>query len=179
MALTTDPGLFLTWQYSDEEWEDYVRIERKNKKEDNIFFGIGVFIIGTIGLVLLRSTTILVGMSFALFFALLMPYLRMRFSYPHLKSASSPTVEFYRDRIIANGKKIVLENDRDIKKRWLKHLKFIHTDEGVLLLEFDVHWITGKGPTSDEFRFMVLPDKINDAKQLMKQYGFNSFNSGI
>ena len=35
----------LHWQYSQEDWNNFVAIEKANKKEDNIFMAIGILII--------------------------------------------------------------------------------------------------------------------------------------
>lgn len=164
--------MFAEWNYSEQEWNEYVAIERKNKKEDNLYFGIGVFILGTLALILLRSTTILVAMFFAAFFAWLMPFLRMRFSYPHLKSSSQASVQFYASKIIANEKPIKLRNTKQVKHRWLQDVELYREKNKSLFIEFDVHWNTGKGPTSDEFRFLVPKQKEHEAEELLKLYGF-------
>jgi hypothetical protein len=46
-----------SWRYSTEEWNRFVDIEQKNKREDSMYLGIGVLILGTVGLLRIRHMT--------------------------------------------------------------------------------------------------------------------------
>ena len=130
------------WNYSQEEWNEFVRIERSNKKEDSIYFGIGIVIIGTLGVMFLRDTSFWTALAFSVPLAILIPFLRMTFSYKHLKKGiSNAKVQFFSDFIRVNDHKIELLSSQ---KR-IKSIKIIDTKDPMKhLLEFDVEWITRK-----------------------------------
>jgi len=156
------------WFYTEQEWNEYVRIERSNKKEDSIYFGIGIVILGTAGLMFLRGTGFFTGLLFSIPLAILIPFLRMKFSYRHLKKEIvSPTVIFFPDYIKINNHKIVLVSS--VKR--IKSIKIINTqDNGRHLLEFDIQWMTRKGPTNDEFRFLIPENKMEEAHKMTQSY---------
>lgn len=162
-----DFNLLAEWNYSKKEWDEFVTIEKANKKEDNIYFGIGILILGTIGLMLLRQTSFLGGLIFAIPLAILIPWLRMKFSYKHLKKGvKNPFVKFYSDHLLINGHKIDLSGNI----RRIKSLKIIDTKNNRKMLEFDVQWMTRKGPTNDEFRVLIPTDKIAEAEDLISKF---------
>ena len=156
------------WKYSQEEWNEFVQIERSNKKEDSIYFGIGIVILGTLGLMFLRDTSFLTGLAFSVPLAILIPFLRMTFSYKHLKKGiANPSVQFFSDSIKVNGHKIDLISAH---KR-IKSIKIIDVKKSAKrLLEFDVEWVTRKGPTNDEFRFLIPKDKMEEAERMIETY---------
>jgi len=154
------------WHYTSKEWDDFVTIERANKKEDNYYFGIGIVILGTVGLMLLRDTGFWTALFFSLPLAILIPWLRMRFSYRYLKKGiQNPEVKIFHDSLLINSHKIEL---RSPKKR-VKTLKILNTKQGMKLLEFDVQWITAKGPTNDEFRVPIPDDKEEEVQEIISQ----------
>ena len=157
-----------TWTYTQEEWNEFVQLEISNKKEDNIYFGIGIVILGTVGLMFFRGTSFFTGLLFSVPIAILIPVLRMKLSYKHLKKGiANPTITFYPDYIDVNGHKIELISS---KKR-IKSAKIIDAKDGnQYLLELDIQWITGKGPTNDEFRFLIPEGKYSEAEKLI--HGF-------
>lgn len=159
-------NLFAEWSYSQQEWDEFVDIEKANKKEDNIYFGVGILILGTIVLMLFRQTSFLGGLVFAAPLAFLLPWLRMKISYRHLKKGVvNPFVKIYSHHLLINDKRIELFAD---KKR-VKSLKIIEAKNDKKLLEFDVQWLTRKGPTNDEFRILIPKDKLEEAKSLVKK----------
>ncbi|NVK53219.1 MAG: hypothetical protein HWD85_09810 [Flavobacteriaceae bacterium] len=152
------------WKYSEKEWNSFVTIEKANKKEDNIYFGIGIVILGTLGLMLFRSTSILVGLAFSVPFAILIPFLRMKISYGHLKKGiKNPEVKIYFDKLLINRHTIELQG----KHKRVKSMKIIESKNKIQLLEFNVQWLTRKGPTNDEFRIPIPKGKINEANYLV------------
>ena len=153
------------WNYSEEEWNQFVSIERANKKEDSIYFGIGILILGSVGLMLLRDTSFWMGLLFAFPLAILIPFLRMTFSYKHLKKGvKNPNVKIYSNQVLVNGKRIELTNTR---KR-IKSVKIINSKDNKKLLEIDIQWLTAKGPTNDEFRFLIPENEMDAAEKLIK-----------
>jgi hypothetical protein len=156
------------WSYSTEEWNEFVQIERSNKKEDSLYFGIGIVILGTLGLIFFRNTSLWTGLLFSIPFAILIPILRMTFSYTHLKRGiSDPSVAFHPDFIEVNGKKIELISST---KR-IKSIKIIDVKNSTRqFLEFDIQWITRKGPTHDEFRFLIPKDRMEEVQHIIHSY---------
>lgn len=162
-----DFNLLTEWNYSKKEWNEFVVLEKANKKEDNIYFGIGILILGTIGLMILRQTSFLGGLIFTTPLAILIPWLRMKFSYKHLKKGvKNPFVKFYSDHLLINGHKIDLSG----KIKRIKSLKIIDTKNNKKMLEFNVQWMTRKGPTNDEFRILIPTDKITEAENLITKF---------
>lgn len=156
------------WSYSAEEWNEFVSIERSNKKEDSIYFGIGIVILGTIGLMFFRGVSVFTGILFSTPLAILIPLLRMKFSYRHLKKGiPNPRVQFFSDHILINSHKIELISS--IKR--IKSIKIVDIKNSEKqLLEFDVQWITRKGPTNDEFRFLIPENKFDEAEKMRQSY---------
>lgn len=155
------------WYYTEGEWNEFVTIEKENKKEDNIYFGIAILVLSTIGLMIFRNTSFLTALTFAIPFSILIPYLRMRFSYKHLKhDVKKPFVRIYENYIQINQHKIEVSTS---KKR-IKSLKIITAKNNMQLLEIDVQWITRKGPTNDEFRVLIPHNKISEAERLVNQF---------
>lgn len=158
------PELLLEWKYSRKEWDDFVTLEKANKKEDNIYFGFGILVLGTIGLMLFRSTSFFTGLLFAAPLAILIPFLRMKFSYKHLKKGvEKPYLKIYNNFLIVNNTKIEVAN----KNKRIRSLKIVPTKNNLNLLEVDIQWLTRKGPTNDEFRFLIPKNKLTEAKKLV------------
>ncbi len=163
-----DTSPIAKWTYTQEEWNEFVQLERSNKKEDNIYFGIGIVILGTVGLMFFRETGFFTGLLFSIPLAVLIPLLRMKFSYKYLKKGiASPTVIFFHDHINVN--KHTIELTSSIKR--VKSVKIIDIkSSGRQLLEFDVQWMTRKGPTNDEFRFLIPKNKYEEAQEIAKTF---------
>lgn len=160
--------LMATWNYSSELWNRYVTVEKNNKKQDNIYLGIGILIPGTLALVFFRDASVLVSLLFVVPIAILIPLLKMKFSYPYLKNnIQHPRVDIYEDHLIINQKKIELKS----KKRRIKSIKILEARNDVELLEFNVQWMTGKGPTNDEFRIPIPKGERPKALELIDTLG--------
>lgn len=158
-----------TWTFSNETWKKFIVIEKANKKEDNIYFGIGILVLCTPGLMLMRSTSFFTALLFSIPLALLIPWLRQLFSNPHLKSHTGESiVKIYPDYLIINNKKIDLYG----KNKWLKDMKIIETSENFKLLEFTIEWSTRNGNTNDETRIPIPTNKIEKAKELIEFYRY-------
>jgi len=158
--------LLAHWFYSEKEWNEFVVIEKANKKEDNIYFGIGIVILGTLGLMFLRSTSFLMALSFSIPLGILIPFLRMTFSYKHLKTGiKNPQVQLFTNYLLINNCKIDLSG----KQKRLKSLKIVDAKNNIKLLEFDIQWLTRKGPTNDEFRILIPTEQLEEAKKLVEE----------
>lgn len=152
------------WKYTSKQWDKFVTIEKGNKKEDNIYFGIGIVILATITLMLFRGTSFFTALLFAVPFAILIPFLRMKFSYKHLKKGvKNPEVKITFNNLFINNHVIELQN----KNKRVKSMKIIEEKNNIKLLEFDVQWLTRKGPTNDEFRILIPDDKLEEAQKLI------------
>ncbi|TVZ56027.1 hypothetical protein OD91_1306 [Lutibacter sp. Hel_I_33_5] len=153
------------WIYSTQEWNEFVEVAKAKKKEDNFYFGLGIVTLGTIGLMILRDTGFLIAVAFAIPLSILIPWLRMKFSYKHLvKGVKNPEVKIFDDHLKINNHVIELKGSQ--KK--IKSIKIIEAKNGFQLLEFDVQWLTRKGPTNDEYRVLIPFDKIKEAENIVK-----------
>ena len=152
------------WKYTTKQWDEFVTIEKGNKKEDSIYFGIGIVILSTIALMLLRQTSFFTALVFAIPLAVLIPFLRMKFSYKHLKKGvKNPEVKITFNNLFINNHIVELQN----KNKRVKSMKIIEEKNNIKLLEFDVQWLTRKGPTNDEFRILIPDDKLEEAQKLI------------
>lgn len=152
------------WKYTSKQWDKFVTIEKGNKKEDNIYFGIGIVILATITLMLFRGTSFFTALLFSVPLAILIPFLRMKFSYKHLKKGiKNPEVKITFNNLFINNHVIELQN----KNKRVKSMKIIEEKNNIKLLEFDVQWLTRKGPTNDEFRILIPDDKLEEAQKLI------------
>lgn len=158
--------LLAHWQYDTKKWDEFVTIEKGNKREDNVYFGIGIVIVGTVGLMFLRDVSFWIALLFSLPLAILIPWLRMAFSYKHLKKGiKNPEVKIFYDFLLINNKKVLLRDHR----RRVKSLKVVDAKGEIKLLEFDVQWLTAKGPTNDEFRILIPKEKLETIDQLIQK----------
>ncbi|MFY9241622.1 MAG: hypothetical protein WAO74_01195 [Polaribacter sp.] len=170
-----NPNLITEWTYSPKEWNIYVAIEKDNKKEDNIYFGIGIIIVGVFALMVFRQTSFIAALMFATVFVILIPFLRMKISYPFLKnSKSNVSVKIFRDYLLINSKKVVFFSDI----RMLKSIQIIEVKEEKLL-EFTIEWPTRKGPTNDEYRVLVPKNKMEEAKGLVSYFNHKTNGTDI
>lgn len=159
-------NLLAHWQYSQQDWNNYITTEKKNKKEDNFYFGCGIVILCTVGLMAFRNVTFLFGLLFAIPFAILIPWLRMRFSYPYLKkSITNKEVKIFEKFLRIGTHTVEFKTDQ----RRLKNIRIIETSNRSHLLEFDVQWLTRKGPTNDEYRVLIPKDKMDEAKLIIQK----------
>jgi hypothetical protein len=158
--------LIAYWQYDTRVWDEFVTIEKGNKREDNIYFGIGIVIISTLCLMFFRSVSFWMGLLFSVPLAILIPWLRMIFSYSYLKKGvKNPEVKIFRAFLLINTKKIVLRSNR----RSIKSIKVIDAREGLKLLEFTVEWTTAKGPTHDEFRILIPERQLENVNSIIQK----------
>jgi len=156
-----------TWTYSPLQWNQYVKMGKKHKLEDNIYFGIGILILGIPGLMLLREASFLLSFAIVIPLALLLPLLRILFGSAHLKTKQSKaTIKIYPNYLDINGRIIYLIT----KNKWLKNVQIININYSLLLLEFDIAWQTNKGVTNDETRIPIPLDKLNKAYELIEFY---------
>lgn len=156
-----------TWTFSNEQWQKFINIEKKNKREDNIYFGIGILILSTPMLMILRDTNFMTSLLFTAPLAILIPWLRQQFGNPHLKNhIGESIVKIYPDYLIINDKKIDLYG----KRKWIKNMKIIETTSDFKLLEFTIEWNTRKGNTNDETRIPIPKNKEQKAKELIEFY---------
>lgn len=147
------------------EWDLFVAIEKKNKLEDNVYLGIGVLILGTVGLLFFRNTNFWTALLFAVPLAILLPAIRMFLGYPHLKKGvQHPKVDIFNNYLLINGRKIETQE----KGKSLKSVKILPSKKGVSLLEFDIWWGTSKGKTGDQFRVPIPENQQEEAERIVK-----------
>jgi hypothetical protein len=166
---SNNPDILTEWNYSDKEWNCYVKIEKENKKEDNVFFGLGIVIVGIFALMMFRDTSFLTALAFTVPFAILIPFLRMKISYPFLKNTDkNASVTIFKNKLLINRKEIITISDH----RRLKLIQIIDSKK-LQLLEFTVEWGTRKGPTNDEFRVLIPHNKMEEAQAIIAYFNDN------
>jgi len=127
---------------------------------------------GSIGLYFFRETSFLTALLFAIPFAILIPFLRMKISYPFLKNTNSnASVVIFKNELLINKKKIIIFSDH----RRLKSILIINAKDEKLL-EFTIEWQTRKGPTNDEFRVLIPENKMDEAQKIINYFTKNKDN---
>lgn len=156
------------WNFTSEEWNAFTNEAKLLKNEDNIYFGIGILIVGIPYLMFFRNTTFILATAFVLPFAIALPYLRFIIALRNIKPTKKPaSIKFYKNYIDMNGKHIELFND----KKWIKFMQILESDKGLPpLLEIEIAWNTRNGNTFDETRVPIPLDKMEKAKELIEFY---------
>jgi len=156
------------WKYDDETWEAFKQNEKSYRKEDNIYYFIGVVILGTIGLLIFRSANLFVAVAISAILGGIMVLLRSNLSLSKLKKTSGP----YSQRAII-GEGYVLMNGHTFDLfdtgRYTSKVEFL-PDENPPILEFTIKWMTRKGATFDELRVPVPNNKIEEAIQIVTHF---------
>lgn len=163
---TQNSTLLAEWNFSAKTWNDFVSIEKKNKREDNIYFGIGIAILGTLALMYLRDASLLHSLLVSIPLAILIPLLRYKLTYKHLKKRKNTSnLKIFTSGLVVNNKTIsFIENNRFLKAvTILKKGNFS-------LIEFDISWKTRNGYTNDEFRLPIPNDKLEEANAIVNKF---------
>lgn len=156
----------IQWRYPVDVWEAYVKAEGKAKGEDNIYAAIGVLILGTPALMLLRGAGIWLSLAIVIPIALVFGYGRQYYVMKRLKSVmKDPQVGIGHDKLHFGRKSIEIFN----RHKWISGLRIFERD-GMKLLEFTCSWDTRKGPTFDEYRIPVLPEHEAEAQLLLDYF---------
>ena len=66
------------WTYSSKEWNEFVLIERSNKKKESLYIAIGIILIGTIGLIFVRDAGFWIALAISVPIAFIIHFLKMR-----------------------------------------------------------------------------------------------------
>lgn len=156
-----------TWEYSSQEWNLFVKTAKSLKKEDTIYFGVAILIIGIPFLMMARNTSFLIASAFVIPFAIFIPWLRNKFLNSYLKPSNDiVTIAFFHNYIDVNGKNIDLFGP----KKWIRNMTIIKSEKPLLLLEIEIAWSTRKGDTFDEVRVPIPTDKLERAEALIEYY---------
>ncbi|MGC6284545.1 MAG: hypothetical protein ACON4X_02720 [Polaribacter sp.] len=84
-----------------------------------------------------------------------------------MEDVDNPEVKIFDKFLKINNHTIEFISDQ----RRLKSLKLIEASNGMQLLEFDIQWITRKGPTNDEYRIPIPIKKMEIAKEIIIKLG--------
>ena len=84
-----------------------------------------------------------------------------------MEDVDNPEVKIFDKFLKINNHTIEFISDQ----RRLKSLKLIEASNGMQLLEFDIHWITRKGPTNDEYRIPIAIETMEIAKEISIKLG--------
>ncbi len=84
-----------------------------------------------------------------------------------MEDVDNPEVKIFDKFLKINNHTIEFISDQ----RRLKSLKLIEASNGMQLLEFDIQWITRKGPTNDEYRIPIPIKKMDIAREIIIKLG--------
>jgi hypothetical protein len=156
--------ILATWHFTAQEWNAFLRYERKERKLSHAIESVLILILG--GLLLLYTRDASPWLAFGISGVIGAIYWIGKY-YLSMGSlgAAKPTNEVIITpmAIIINGKYNVLRNENI----WLSKAK-VKEDKGLHLLEFTYNWATRKGDTYEDFRIPIPVDKLTDAEQIAK-----------
>ena len=104
-----DKECLARWEFTPNEWEVYSNTAAMLKKDDNLYFGIGILLVGVPYLMFFRGTSLLIALAFVVPFAVALPFLRNKIALSKIKKTEQNAyLSFYPKYIDLNGNKIEL-----------------------------------------------------------------------
>jgi len=166
MPQKTESSLLAHWHYSSDLWQDFRKVQAKQKKIDNIIFAAVILIFGMLILMFVKGAPFLIAFIFTVPFAVLFPLIRFKKSQKYFKKkVQNPEIKIYTNYLDING----LKKDLNSKKYWVLDVKTENIDT-LPLLSFDIAWNAHKGRTNDEFRIPIPPTEVAKAEELISFY---------
>jgi len=166
MKISNDDNLLAHWKFDKTHWRKYIKVELRNKRNDNLIFGLVITIFGTLILVFVKGSPLIIALFISTFIGLLIAFIRYKISKKYLdKSVINPEVKVYKTHLIINGK----QKDLITKKFWLLNAK-TELKYNLNLLSFTIAWNTHRGSTNDEFRIPIPYSQMAEAEQLVTYF---------
>jgi len=157
------------WEFTALEWNAFTHEAKLLKNDDNLYFGLGILIVGISYLMFFRDTSFTIATAFVLPFALLLPFLRYKIALKKLqKTQSNVTITFYDNYLDMNGKRVDLFTKN---KKWITFMQILESDQGCPPL-LEIAWSTRNGNMFDEIRVPIPANKMEKAKELIEYYQF-------
>ncbi|TAL51794.1 MAG: hypothetical protein EPN92_00140 [Chitinophagaceae bacterium] len=162
----TDKIILARWMYSVDEWKQFINGERKERKTSVIIEIILITVLAGFLLHYNRDVSWPLSFSISLFVALLIGWLRYRFT---LKSVSfsgkkMPEVIITPDAVLVNGH----FNRFYGNNLWLGKVDVKDTGK-MNVLEITYCWLTRTGETSEEIRIPIPKGKIREAIEVQEK----------
>jgi membrane protein implicated in regulation of membrane protease activity len=167
-AAQTNKEVLAQWETDAHTWKAFVKNERNYRNSDNIYYFIGVVLLGTPFLMLARAVPWTGALVFSAVFGLLIVYLRRSLSLKKLQPRSGQVpgqVVIGKGYVVLNGHTFDLYSE----SRHTTRVQFL-PDQQPAILEFTIAWITRKGRTFDELRVPVPQNQMEKAKEVVKYF---------
>lgn len=160
-ALAVLPDILAEWVLDEQTWKDFCINEKKYRNQDNLWFFVAFLFLGTIVLMISRSSSFLLAISIVGAIGLITIYLRRTVALQklHVPAGMPKQVVIGRRHILMNGKIYPINADRMTTRK----VRVIE-DSTPMLLELTLYWPTRNGETYDELRIPVPPPALEKAK---------------
>jgi len=154
------------WQYSPEEWNRFLQMEKKDRKMDLWIEIILIIILGAVLVKFSRSATWLGAFAASVPIAFLIAVLRYKFNLFSISPSGKKNAEVIitDDALIVNGH----YNRLSGKNLWMKNVVVKKLKE-IEVLEITYSWNTRGGETSEEIRVPVPNGKMAEALEVEKK----------
>ncbi|HRG29650.1 MAG TPA: hypothetical protein PLJ00_17250 [Chitinophagales bacterium] len=150
------------WPIDEATWKLFAKNEIKYRNEDNIYFSIAFFALGTITIMLSRSASLPIAIIITLIIGSIIVYIRRKLALAKLKPGKGKKEVYITDYfVILNGEQYYLMNEHRLTSKVI-----LYEDTSPAILEFTIHWQTRNGVTFDELRLPVPPEAIPLAKEI-------------
>ena len=163
---------YATWQFTTHEWEEFSQKESKRKRNEVIFIGILIVIIGVPFLMIGREAPFMaaLGVSVALAFVYGMLSFAMNKKRYAGKDGASCAVSFFKDSLLINGKLQILNDD----KITLFAVSLSKIKE-YPVIEFKIFWYSSKQKRIEDEIYIPVPDRFAKEASLL----IETYKSGI
>jgi hypothetical protein len=164
-AIVSDVTILARWQYSKEEWSRFMKWERSRRKTSSTIEAVLIIVLGSLLLRSLRdaswTTAIAISSGLAMFYWLGKYFTSMN----SIGKRASNEVILTTRSVIVNGKMNSLRDGL----YFLKKVELIEEND-ISVIQFEYGWNTRKGPSSEQIRVPVPANKLEEAKEVVKQY---------
>lgn len=160
------------WDIDDDTWKSFRQNEIGYRNADNLYYFIGVMILGTIGLLIFRAANLFVAVAISAILGGIIVFMRRQMALSKLQADRGP---YARKVVIGEGYVIMNGHTFDLfsETRTTTKAQFL-PDEQPVILEFTIAWITRHGPSYDELRIPVPPQKMDIAFKIVDHFNSKS-----
>jgi hypothetical protein len=156
------------WDIDEETWKAFRQNVIGYRNEDNLYYFIGVMILGTLGLLIFRAANLFIAVAISAILGGIIVFMRRQMALSKLNKDYSP---YARKVVIGEGYVIMNGHTFDLysETRTTTKVQFLPNEQPVIL-EFTISWITRHGPSYDELRIPVPPEQIDTARKLTEHF---------
>jgi len=160
-----DVTILARWHYSNEEWNRFLKWERSKRKTSSTIQALLIIVLGSLLLRNLRDTSWTIAIAISGGLAIIYWLGKYFISMNAIGKRATNEVIITNRSVIINGK----VNSFKDGLYWLKKVELIEENE-IQVIQFEYGWNTRKGPGSEEIRVPVPFLKLDEAKEIIKQY---------